>query len=85
MQEEGVSKEIAREHIKYLIDETWKKMNKARVAHHPFFEPFITAAPNLGRQAQCMYQYGDGHGIPDQETKDHLSLLLIEPIPLKKK
>nr|WHL34558.1 terpene synthase 2 [Aquilegia viridiflora] len=84
MHEAGVSEEVAREHVKYLINETWKKMNKARTGQYPFFEPFISAAPNLGRQAQCMYQFGDGHGIPDQETKDRLNSLLVEPIPLKK-
>ncbi|KAF5185466.1 Myrcene synthase protein [Thalictrum thalictroides] len=84
MHEAGVSEEVAREHVKYLINEAWKKMNKARTRQYPFFEPFISAAPNLGRQAQCMYQFGDGHGIPDQETKDRLNSLLVEPIPLKK-
>nr|QWD59176.1 terpene synthase 7 [Aconitum carmichaelii] len=82
MHEAGVSEEIARKHVKYLINESWKNMNKALLEQYPFSEPFISAAPNLGRQAQCMYQYGDGHGIPDQETKDRLNLLLVEPIPL---
>ncbi|PIA33960.1 hypothetical protein AQUCO_03900081v1 [Aquilegia coerulea] len=85
MHEKGVSEEAARDHIKYLINETWKKMNKAIVASYPFLdEPFISSAPNLGRQSQCIYQYGDGHGIPDQETKDRIKSLFIEPIPLGK-
>ncbi|PIA45591.1 hypothetical protein AQUCO_01600063v1 [Aquilegia coerulea] len=85
MHETGASEEAAREHIKYLINEAWKKMNKARVANYAFLdEPFISSAPNLVRQAQCMYQYGDGHGIPDQETKDRIKSLFIEPIPLGK-
>nr|WHL34555.1 terpene synthase 9 [Aquilegia yabeana] len=85
MHETGASEEAAREHIKYLINEAWKKMNKARVANYAFLdEPFISSAPNLARQAQCVYQYGDGHGIPDQETKDRIKSLFIEPIPLGK-
>ncbi|PIA33957.1 hypothetical protein AQUCO_03900078v1 [Aquilegia coerulea] len=68
MHEKGVSEEAARDHINY-----------------PFLdEPFISSAPNLGRQSQCIYQYGDGHGIPDQETKDSIKSLFIEPIPLGK-
>lgn len=36
MRETGVSKELAREHICNLIDETWKKMNKERINHSLF-------------------------------------------------
>ncbi|KAL7219024.1 hypothetical protein ACSBR2_012152 [Camellia fascicularis] len=50
---------------------------------YPFSEPFLSANPNLGRTAQCFYQYGDGHGIPHNWTKDHLISLLVQPIPLK--
>ncbi|KAF8411657.1 hypothetical protein HHK36_004215 [Tetracentron sinense] len=39
MHESGVSEEVAREHIKQLIGETWKKMNKDRVSSG-FPQPF---------------------------------------------
>ncbi|KAF5178664.1 Alpha-terpineol synthase protein [Thalictrum thalictroides] len=86
MHETGASEEAAREHIKELISEIWKKMmNKDQVASYEFLEePFISSAANLGRQALCMYQYGDGHGIPDQETKDRIKTLFMEPIQLQK-
>jgi hypothetical protein len=29
-----------------------------------------------------MYQYGDGYGNPDRETKDRVLSLLVIPIPL---
>ncbi|KAF8364597.1 hypothetical protein HHK36_033432 [Tetracentron sinense] len=82
MHESGVSEETAREHIKHLIRDTMKKMNKDRVASSPFPQPFISAAVNATRTAQFMYQYGDGHGVPDQETKERVFSLLVEPIPL---
>ncbi|OMO83621.1 hypothetical protein COLO4_22402 [Corchorus olitorius] len=82
MHESGVSEEEAREHIRKLIDETWKKMNKDRITKSPFSENFIEIAQNLARVAQFIYQYGDGHGIEDGVTKDRVLSLFIHPIPL---
>ncbi|KAF8409447.1 hypothetical protein HHK36_005523 [Tetracentron sinense] len=82
MNETSASEEKAREHIRGLISDTWKKMNEDRVADSPFSQTFIGIAMNLARMAQCMYQYGDGHGIQDRETKDRVLALLVEPIPL---
>ncbi|KAK1567074.1 hypothetical protein Q3G72_007768 [Acer saccharum] len=84
MRETGVSEEVAREHIRTLIDETWMKMNKDVVVDdgHPFAEPFVETAINLARIAHCTYQYGDGHGAPDGRAKQNVFSLLIEPISL---
>ena len=82
MHETGSSEENAREYIKCLIRETWKKMNEDRAKDSPFSQTFIGAAINLARISQCIYQYGDGYGIPDGETKDNILSLVIEPIPL---
>ncbi|RVW71182.1 (-)-alpha-terpineol synthase [Vitis vinifera] len=71
MHETGACEEDAREHIKCLIGETWKKMNEDRVVESPFSQTFIGIAINLARMSQCMYQYGDGHGVQNRETKDH--------------
>ncbi|KAK4846281.1 hypothetical protein QYF36_015350 [Acer negundo] len=87
MRETGVSEEVAREHIRTLIDETWMKMNKDVVVDddgHPFAEPFGETAINLARIAHCTYQYGDGHGAPDVRAKQNVFSLLIEPISLMK-
>ncbi|XP_028102783.1 beta-bisabolene synthase-like isoform X2 [Camellia sinensis] len=83
MNETGASEEVARDYINNLVHETWKTMNKGMFESYPFSEPFLSANPNLGRTAQCFYQYGDGHGIPHNWTKDHLISLLVQPIPLK--
>ncbi|KAJ9177739.1 hypothetical protein P3X46_012923 [Hevea brasiliensis] len=81
MHETGASEEKARDHIRFLISETWNEMNKERVADSPFSETFIGVAINLARMAQCMYQYGDGHAIQTRETKDRVLSLLVQPIP----
>jgi (-)-alpha-terpineol synthase len=82
MNETGVSEEDACEYIRSLISATWKKMNEERYASSPFSQIFIEIAMSVARMAQCVYQYGDGYGIPNHETKDRVLSLLILPIPL---
>ncbi|KAM7530149.1 hypothetical protein LguiB_033559 [Lonicera macranthoides] len=86
MHETGASEDEAREHIKYLISETWKKINEVHHQHQvlnsSFNKVFNGIAMNLARMAQCIYQHGDGHGIEDQETKDCVFALVIDPINL---
>ncbi|CAL5423460.1 unnamed protein product [Camellia sinensis] len=82
MHETDASEKDAREHIKYLIGETWKKMNEDGVSDSPFTQTFIGIAMNLARTAQCMYQYGDGHASQGRDTIDRVLSLLIKPIPL---
>ncbi|KAL2476850.1 Beta-myrcene/(E)-beta-ocimene synthase 2 [Forsythia ovata] len=82
MNETGASEDDARKHVRFLISETWKKMNKDGGADCPFSQTFIEIAKNIGRMSQYMYQYGDGHGMSNSETKDRISTLVFEPIPL---
>lgn len=83
MHQTGASEEEAREHIRELISATWLKINKDGVRNPHFSNTFVGVARNLARMAQCMYQYGDGHGTSNQETKDRILSLLINPIPLE--
>ncbi|KAK2969708.1 hypothetical protein RJ640_004214 [Escallonia rubra] len=80
MNETGATEEEARAYINGLAHETWKIMNKDMLGSYPFSEPSLSASPNIARTAQCFYQYGDGHGVPDRWTKDHLTALLVQPI-----
>ncbi|CAK9162485.1 unnamed protein product [Ilex paraguariensis] len=82
MNQTGASEEDARKHIRYLISEIWKKMNKSRVAESPFSHTFIGTAVNVERMSRCMYQHGDGHPSQSSESKDRILALLIQPIPL---
>jgi hypothetical protein len=85
MNETGASEEDARKHIRFLISETWNKMNEeAGAASSPFSRTFIEIVMNLARTAQCIYLHGDGHGVEDRETKDNVLSLIIHPIPLHK-
>ncbi|KAL3752983.1 hypothetical protein ACJRO7_000389 [Eucalyptus globulus] len=84
MNETGASEEAAREHIRHLVRETWKKMNKEVFEDYPFsgFRPFLSACLNLARASHCFYDYGDGHGLPGHQTKDHVVSTIFESVPL---
>lgn len=81
MSDTGLSEESARQHIRNLIDETWKKMiEDANSGESPFSKSFVETAMNLARIAQCQYQHGDGHGNPDARSKNRVLSLLIDPV-----
>ncbi|KAL2475540.1 cineole-1 [Abeliophyllum distichum] len=82
IQDTGCSEEDARDYVKYLIDVTMKKMNKDILMDSPF-KDFVGTAMNLARISQCIYQYGDGFGVPHLETKKNIFTLIVEPIPLQ--
>ncbi|XP_047339814.1 terpene synthase 10-like [Impatiens glandulifera] len=84
MREGGISMEEARQHVKELIRDAWKKINSARVAPDcPFSKIFVEVTINHARVAQYIYQYGDGIGHEiGGDYKDRMALLLFEPIPL---
>nr|ANO43016.1 terpene synthase 25 [Tripterygium wilfordii] len=77
---EGASEEEARQHIRYLISETWKKINAEKLAESDFSPIFIDIVINLARTGQTMYLYGDGHAGQDNETIDRMKSLFIDPI-----
>nr|QCF60504.1 beta-pinene synthase [Salvia dorisiana] len=81
MNDNNASEEEARAHVKWMIGETWKKMNEARVAKDsPFCEDFVGCAVDLGRMAQYMYHYGDGHGIQHPIIHQQMTDCLFHPI-----
>ncbi|XP_057812515.1 terpineol synthase, chloroplastic-like [Salvia miltiorrhiza] len=80
MNETGASIEAAREHVMGMLRETWMKTNEERFKASPFSQDFIRSAADLGRQAQYMYQHGDGHGISNPQMKERISTLIFQPI-----
>ncbi|MBA0702939.1 hypothetical protein Goari_026843, partial [Gossypium aridum] len=70
MHESGAYEEEAHEHIRKLIDSTWKKINEDQMAKLPFSGKFIEITKNIVRVPLLMYQNGDGHGIENEETKE---------------
>ncbi|XP_028555483.1 myrcene synthase, chloroplastic-like [Dendrobium catenatum] len=82
MNETNVSEFVARDHIRQLIKKYWRLFNGEYFSNFNLEESFKRYALNLPRMAQCIYQYGDGYGKPDRETRDKIISSLIKPIPL---
>nr|QNC49795.1 terpene synthase 13 [Leucophyllum frutescens] len=81
MNETGPSEKQAQKHLKFLIHETWKKINtEVLAADSPFSPTFIRCCVNVGRMTQYMYQHGDGIGVHQSVLKDGIKGLLFEPI-----
>lgn len=81
MNERGGCREEAREYVKGMIWETWKKMNaESWVADSPFSQDFVRCAVDLGRLAVFLYQHGDGHGIQNPQIKERIKTLLFQSI-----
>ncbi|KAI3687968.1 hypothetical protein L1987_81673 [Smallanthus sonchifolius] len=69
MHESGATEVEAREYIKKLIMETWKKMNKERQAIvSEFPREFLDCVTNLARMGHFMYTDGDKHGDDPNPT-----------------
>ncbi|XXG69538.1 hypothetical protein AAC387_Pa06g2380 [Persea americana] len=83
MKEANVSEMDARNHMEDLISDAWKKLNEELSStSSPYPIHFINSAFNLARVVHCIYQHGDGHTVQDCSTKDRLTSLLVQPIPL---
>ncbi|CAN1843884.1 Probable terpene synthase 12 [Linum perenne] len=86
MNENGVSEEEARKHLKSMIDQAWKNMNQEMLEDHLlsydeiFAKSFVRSVFNLARIAHYTYQRGDSHGNPDAGSKKTIFSLIFEPI-----
>ncbi|KAH9751596.1 Beta-myrcene/(E)-beta-ocimene synthase 2 [Citrus sinensis] len=86
MHETGASEEVAREHIKDMMRQMWRKVNAYRAdKDSPVSQNTVDFMLNLVRMSHFMYLHGDGHGAQNQETMDVASTWLFQPIPLEDK
>ncbi|KAL5731045.1 hypothetical protein ACHQM5_003807 [Ranunculus cassubicifolius] len=82
MREMNVSEGEARKHIRGLIMETWKKLNRS-IFESPFETSFVGICLNLARTSLFIYQYGDGLGVEDSKSKDHILSLIVNPVDVE--
>ncbi|KAI3961566.1 hypothetical protein MKW92_032760 [Papaver armeniacum] len=80
MQETNASEEDAREHIKKLIIETFKEMNRYLYVSSPFDRSFVNIVLNFARTTLFMYQYGDGIGAEHSKSIEHVLSMIVNPI-----
>ncbi|KAI3959552.1 hypothetical protein MKX01_025068 [Papaver californicum] len=82
MREKNASEMDAREHVRGLIKDTWKKMNGS-ICDSPFDLSFINMALNLVRTSLFIYQYGDGLGVEDTKSKGYVMSLIVNPVQME--
>ncbi|XP_075664510.1 (E,E)-alpha-farnesene synthase-like [Castanea sativa] len=82
MREADVSEEIAQKHIEDMINKSWKKINGQCFNQLPMLQSFVNIATNNARVAHSLYQYGDGFGVQDRDTRKNIVSLLVEPLVL---
>ncbi|KAF8030060.1 hypothetical protein BT93_E2476 [Corymbia citriodora subsp. variegata] len=72
---QGSSEEVARDHVKKMISEAWKRLNKACLYPRLFPKSFCKASLNTARMVPLMYNYDDSHSLPLLEH--HMKSLLL--------
>ncbi|XWS10164.1 hypothetical protein CRYUN_Cryun39dG0052000 [Craigia yunnanensis] len=82
MIEKGASEEEASDHVKGLIRNLWKKLNKAIVKDSHRAPAIVKVTVEMTRSIHRMYQYGDWFGIQSKKNKDCVKSIL-EPIQME--
>nr|QLI42524.1 myrcene synthase [Nigella sativa] len=80
MHNNGANEEDARDYIRDMIDETWRKVNAELLVENPLPQSFIDVVVNFQKTSESMYRYGDGHGAQTDETKGKILSTLIVPL-----
>ncbi|XP_077214031.1 alpha-terpineol synthase, chloroplastic-like [Tasmannia lanceolata] len=80
MHETGALEATAREHIRGIISDMWKKINRDYGSCSLLPKTLKNAVLDFARIFQWYYQYGDGFEVSNNETKERFMLLLVEPI-----
>ncbi|KAK8623118.1 hypothetical protein V6N13_118011 [Hibiscus sabdariffa] len=81
MIEKGVSKEEACDHVKGLIRNLWRRMNKAIIQDSARAPAIVKVGVNMIRSVYRMYKYGDFFGIQTKQNQECVKSIL-EPIPM---
>lgn len=80
MHEQGVSEEAARNRIKSMIADAWKKINYECVTQPPLLQQYLKYSANIARVAHVVYHNGDGVTNADGMTRNHVMDLFSEPL-----
>ncbi|RWR93550.1 S-+-linalool synthase [Cinnamomum micranthum f. kanehirae] len=80
MKENVASLESTQRHVRHLISNAWKELNKESLSPYPFSQTFVQASLNTARMVQVMYSYNKDQRLPMLEQ--HIISLLKERIPL---
>ncbi|CAA2967497.1 Alpha-farnesene synthase [Olea europaea subsp. europaea] len=83
MREANVTEQEARDHIRNIISNLWKKINGLCINGSPnLLQTLVKYIINIARVANFIYQNGDGFSVQDGDTRDQVLSCLIEHFPL---
>lgn len=80
MEEASVTEDIAREHMKAIIDSAWSKINMELLSASREQQTYVNLVINTARVCHVIYQKGDAFSVQDGDTKKKIKRLLIEPL-----
>ncbi|GAB2240256.1 hypothetical protein Droror1_Dr00020774 [Drosera rotundifolia] len=72
----GSSVDDAREHVKKMISDAWKRLNEDYLTQYPFSLPFKKICLNFARMVPMMYNHDDNHSLPI--LKKHMKTFLSQ-------
>ncbi|KAL5702321.1 hypothetical protein ACHQM5_027551 [Ranunculus cassubicifolius] len=75
----GADNDHARENVRNMISNMWKKLNQEYVSSCPFPLSFKKASLNTARMVRLMYSYDENQRLPMLEK--HMKSVLYESIP----
>lgn len=82
MEEHGVSRLEACQKIREMVTSAWKDINKFCLKPIPFPLSLLLRVVNLTRVIEVIYLHGDGYSNSLGETKEMISAMLVNPIPM---
>ncbi|XXG82617.1 hypothetical protein AAC387_Pa10g0526 [Persea americana] len=82
MKEHGSTYEEACEKFIRMVADAWKDINKECLMPTEVPMPLLMRAVNFARVIEVLYQHRDGYTNSTFETKDRISLVLVDPVPV---
>ncbi|KAJ8621955.1 hypothetical protein MRB53_030484 [Persea americana] len=82
MKKHGCTYEEACEKFNRLAADAWKDINKECLKPTEVPMPLLMRAVNFARVIEVLYQHRDGYTNSTFETKDRISLVLVDPVPV---
>ncbi|XXG83123.1 hypothetical protein AAC387_Pa10g0954 [Persea americana] len=83
MKKHGSTYEEACENFRGMAADAWKDINKECLKPTEVHMPLLMRAVNFARVIEVLYQHRDGYTNSTHETKEFISLVLVEPIPIE--
>ncbi|XP_077213724.1 beta-cubebene synthase-like isoform X1 [Tasmannia lanceolata] len=82
MKEHSCTELEACDKLREMVSVAWKDINQDCIKPTPILMPLIIRIVNLVRVIEVLYQYRDGYTNSTHETKERITLVMVDPIPI---